>query len=220
MLNIFKKHRGFWTEEKIKSLILGLILMTLAVIIQMGLGKHSMQKSLISNPARDLFLDNLPVINTQFIIIQGALFFWVFSWTLIALNPKYILFSIKAAALFIIIRAFFINLTPLGIYPHYIPFTNKYFGFNFYNNLTFEGNFFFSGHVGFPVLLALIFWKNKFWKKFFIFSAIIFGISVLLAHSHYSIDVFASPFITYGIFKISENLFKNDYKIINEHKYV
>ncbi|MGC8776265.1 MAG: phosphatase PAP2-related protein [Minisyncoccia bacterium] len=214
MLNIFKNHRGFWTNDRFKSLILGLVLMTLALIIQIGLGQYSMQKSFSSNPAKDLFLDNLPVVNTQIIIVQGALLFWIFSWILIALNPKYILFSIKAAALFIIIRAFFMNLTPLGAYPHYIPFTEKYFGFNFYNNLTFEGNFFFSGHVGFPFLLALIFWDNKFWRKFFIFASIFFGISVLLAHSHYSIDVFASPFITYGIFKITQKLFQNDYKII------
>jgi hypothetical protein len=217
MLKIFKKHEGFWTSENKKSLILALVLMLLAIIIQIGLGKRSMYQSISSNPAKDLFLDNLPVINTQFIVIQIALLFWIFCWFLIALNPKYILFSIKACALFIIIRSFFMNLTPLAVYPHYIPFEPKYIGYGFYNTLTFEGNFFFSGHVGFPFLLALIFWDNKFWRKFFIFSSIFFGASVLLAHSHYSIDVFASPFITYGIFKIATRLFKRDYLIIKQY---
>lgn len=214
MLKIFEKHKNFWTEERKKSLLLGLFLMLLAIIVQIGLGKRSMKISGVAMPAKDLFLDNLPTINTQIIVVQLALFFWIFVWFLIALNPKYILFAIKATALFIIIRAFFMNLTPLGIYPHYIPFEKKYIGFNFYNFLTFEGNFFFSGHVGFPVLLSLIFKDNKFWKRFFIFFAALFGISVLLAHSHYSIDVFASPFITYTIYKISQRLFYNDYQII------
>ena len=190
-MSIFKKHYGFWTKENKKSLILGLILILLAIIIQIGLGKRSMYQSISANPAKDLLLDNLPLINTQFIIIQGVILFWIFVWIFIILNPKYLLFSLKATALFTIIRAFFINLTPLGAYPHYIPFEPKYIGFHFYNTLTFEGNFFFSGHTGFPVLLA---------------------------HSHYSIDVFASPFITYGIFKIATRLFKNDYLILKQNK--
>jgi len=217
-MSIFKKHSGFWTEENKKSLILGLILILLAIVIQVGLGRRSMHQSISASPAKDLFLDNLPVINTQFAIIQIALLFWICVWIFIILNPKYLLFSLKATALFTIIRAFFMNLTPLGAYPHYIPFEPKYTGFHFYNALTFEGNFFFSGHVGFPVLLALIFWDNKFLRKFFIFSAIFFGASVLLAHSHYSIDVFSSPFITYGIFKIATRLFKNDYLILKQNK--
>lgn len=214
MKNLFEKHKNFWSPVNKKSLILGLVLIFLAIVIQIGLGRRSMSEAYSALPAKDLFLDNLPVINTEIVVVQFGLLFWIFSWFLISLNPRYILFSLKATALFIIIRAFFMNLTPLGIYPHYIPFSQKYTGFEFYNFLTFEGNFFFSGHVGFPVLLSLIFWNNKFWRRFFIFSAIIFGISVLLAHSHYSIDVFASPFITYSIFKISQKLFKNDYKII------
>ncbi|MCX7589427.1 MAG: phosphatase PAP2-related protein [bacterium] len=217
MKKIFNKHQNFWNEYKIKSLILGLILITIATVIQIGLGKISTQRALSSQPAKDLFLDNLPIINTQIIIIQGALIFWILSWIYIVLNPKYLIFSLKASALFIIIRSFFINLTPLGIYPHYIPFEEKFLGFNFYNFLTFEGNFFFSGHVGYPVLLSLIFWNNKKLRKTYIILAIIFGISVLLAHSHYSIDVFASPFITYTIFNIAKKLFNNDYKIINSN---
>jgi hypothetical protein len=214
MLKIFKKHIGFWNEENKKSLLLGLMLMLIAIIIQIGLGRRSMKVSESALPAKDLILDNLPLINTQIVIVQIALLFWIISWFIIALNPKYILFSIKAAALFIIIRAFFMNLTPLGIYPHYIPFEKKYAGFDFYNFLTFEGNFFFSGHVGFPFLLALIFKNNKLMRRIFFFFAGFFGISVLLAHSHYSIDVFASPFITYSIYAISKKLFYNDYKLL------
>jgi membrane-associated phospholipid phosphatase len=34
-----------------------------------------------------------------------------------------------------------------------------------------------------------------------------FGASVLLAHVHYSIDVFAAPFIVYGVFVIAAKVF-------------
>jgi hypothetical protein len=42
----------------------------------------------------------------------------------------------------------------------------------------------------------------------------VFAVAVLLAHIHYSIDVFAAPFMAYGIFKVSQYLFLRDYKLI------
>ena len=45
--------------------------------------------------------------------------------------------------------------------------------------------------------------------------SLVFGITVLFAHVHYSIDVFAAPFITYAIFKLAElELFTKDYAIM------
>src|SRR5258708_19171404 len=54
----------------------------------------------------------------------------------------------------------------------------------------------------------------KWFRRFFLVLAFLFGISVLLAHVHYSIDVFAAPFITYGVFVITSRLFKRDYALI------
>jgi hypothetical protein len=36
-------------------------------------------------------------------------------------------------------------------------------------------------------------------------SSIILAITVLLMHVHYSIDVLSAYFITYGVYKLSEN---------------
>ncbi len=41
-----------------------------------------------------------------------------------------------------------------------------------------------------------------------------FAAVVLFAHVHYSIDVFAAPFMVYGIFAITAKFFKNDYFLI------
>ena len=78
---------------------------------------------------------------------------------------------------------------------------------------TFQGNFFYSGHTAFPFLLALIFWDNKYLRYLFLFLTVFFGASVLLAHVHYSIDVFAAPFIVYGMFIITTRLFPHDYAL-------
>ena len=63
--------------------------------------------------------------------------------------------------------------------------------------------------------MALIFWDDDFWRPFFLAAAVVFGASVLLAHVHYSIDVFAAPFIVYGIFAIAQRTFKKDYALMS-----
>jgi len=150
---------------------------------------------LLAPPESDLFLDNLPVVNLGFLIVGVTILFWICSCFFLITRPHYLLFGIKAIALFVIFRAFFMNLTREGIYPGGVVPSAANTGFGFYHLLTFQGNLFFSGHTAFPYLLALIFWDEKFWRRFFIVATIVFGAAVLLAHVHYSIDVFAAPFI-------------------------
>ena len=140
---------------------------------------------------------------------------WILAWWLLITKPRYLVFGMKAIALFIISRAFFFSLTHVGPYPLGIPPGPDNLGWGFYKLITFQGNFFYSGHTGFPVLMALIFWDDDFWRPFFLVMGVLFGASVLLAHVHYSIDVFAAPFIVYGIYKICERYFHKDYAAIS-----
>jgi membrane-associated phospholipid phosphatase len=128
-------------------------------------------------------------------------------------KPRYLIFSTKAIALYIISRAFFFSLTHIGPYPlHYAPSVYNH-GYSLYHLVTFSGNFFYSGHTAFPFLLALIFWDNKYLRYLFLILTVFFGASVLLAHVHYSIDVFAAPFIVYGMYVITAKLFPRDYAL-------
>lgn len=214
MQNLTREHRGFWNQQKKRSLYLGILLLMLSLAVQIGAGRYSARIAASANFAGDLFLDNLPVINLDIIIVFGALVFWSAIFILLALRPRYLLFGLKAIALFIIFRAFFISLTHLGIYPRQITIDGGDAGYRLYKLFTFQGNFFFSGHTGFPFLMALVFWREKLLRRVFLFATFFFGASVLLAHAHYSIDVFAAPFITYGIFKITEKLFVRDKMIL------
>lgn len=214
MPDIFREHRGgFWTPARRRSLYFGMFLIGLSLIIQVNAGRYSSMRALSANPAEDIFLDNLPVVNLGFIIVGAAILFWVFSSFLLIVHPRHLLFGMKAIALFVIFRAFFISLTHQGIYPGGILPGDGNAGFSFYKMITFQGNLFFSGHTGFPFLMALIFWDSKFWRRFFVGATVVFGISVLLAHVHYSIDVFAAPFIVYGIFAIAVKFFPEDYAL-------
>lgn len=218
MTGLFREHTDFWTPARKRSLYMGLLLVVLALIIQISAGHYSSRLAATAGHESDLFLNNLPVVNLGFIIVGGAILFWILSCFLLTIEPRRLLFGIKAIALFIIIRAFFINLTREGIYPGgVLPGANNA-GYGVYGLLTYQGNLFFSGHTGFPFLMALIFWNRTFWRRFFIASTVFFGASVLLAHVHYSIDVFSAPFIVYGIFAIAAKLFPRDYALMFDAK--
>jgi len=213
MLAIFKEHEGFWTPARKRSMYAGVLLLIVSVIIQIVLGRFSSRVSFDAASVRDIFLDNLPLVNLDYIIVGGAIILWVYAWVLLILRPRYLIFSTKAIALYIISRAFFFSLTHIGPYPlAYTPSAHNN-GYGLYHLVTFQGNFFYSGHTAFPFLLALIFWENKRLRHLFLALTVIFAASVLLAHVHYSIDVFAAPFIVYGMFIITSRLFPRDYAL-------
>jgi hypothetical protein len=71
----------------------------------------------------------------------------------------------------------------------------------------FGSDFFFSGHAGAPFLMALIFWDAPLLRYIFLAWSVFFSVIVLLGHLHYTIDVAAAYFITYGIYHIARWLF-------------
>ncbi len=204
-------YKGFWTREHIRSLINGLILLALALIFESYALAYSSQV-----PARsvgDLLLSILPIVNLNFIIVEGALAAVGFSIILLLAKPRYLLFTIKAVAIFIVTRAIFISVTHIGIYPGQIGPDPTGFFDHLYIDLGMETGFFFSGHTGLTFLIALIFWNEKFWRYAYLILSVVFGIAVLFAHVHYSIDVLAAPYMAYGIFKMSQYFFAEDYKL-------
>jgi membrane-associated phospholipid phosphatase len=67
--------------------------------------------------------------------------------------------------------------------------------------------------------MALILWDNRLLRYIFLCASVVFGVVVLLGHLHYSIDVFAAFFITYGIYQIATKLFKKELHLLNTIKY-
>jgi len=164
----------------------------------------------------DLILDNIPALNLNFIIVEVALISIIVGVVYVVFyKPRYILFSLKALALFNITRALFVSLTHMGIYPGYIePGAGIFDGIYLYFN--FQTGFFFSAHTGLPFLFALIFWKEPLIRNIFLSLSFIFAVAVLVAHVHYSIDVLAAPFMAYGIFKIAKYFFPRDYELTRQ----
>lgn len=207
--------RDLFRGEYLRSLVAAFVLLALAYVAEHFANLYELEYSLrpTSTYVGDLLLDNIPAINLNLVIIEGALLSIVFGTLYIVFKQtRHVLFTLKALALTIAIRALFISLTHVGIYPDTIHPGLGFFD-SIYLYLNFQTGFFFSGHTAMPFLMALIFWKKFRLRVIFLSMSAIFGVAVLLAHIHYSIDVLAAPFMAYGIFKIAQYFFPRDYEL-------
>jgi hypothetical protein len=168
-----------------------------------------------NNSVSDIILDHLPAKNVDIIFLEGMLIFIAFVIVLALHKPSRVPFILKTSALFIFTRAIFITLTHLAPPAH----MTTVHSISFLERLISGSgdDLFFSAHTGFPYLMALIFWQNKYLRWLFLATSVFFGGAVLLGHLHYSIDVFSAFFITYGIFNIAKRLFKKDYEFFPYH---
>lgn len=158
-----------------------------------------------SNSVTDIILSNIPVFNADALFVYATALFALFSILLILPHPKRIPFALKGVGLFLIVRSCFTSLTHIAPYGG----TSSDFGPTV-NKIFFGADTFFSGHTGMPFLGALAFWRYPAIRYVYLAGSVFFAIVVLLGHLHYSIDVAAAFFITYGIFDITAWLFPRD----------
>ncbi|MFH0977797.1 MAG: phosphatase PAP2-related protein [Candidatus Woesearchaeota archaeon] len=154
--------------------------------------------------AKDLILDHIPVVDLTPLLVYGYMFvvFTLFLYPLF-FRVRKLHTVIILASLVLIVRGFFVSLThlsmPAGAIISRVP--------ELYNLFYYRNDLFFSGHTALPFLGYLIFRKEKM-GKFFLVSTIVMASTVLLMHVHYSIDVFAALFITYGVYRGGSLLMK------------
>ena len=159
----------------------------------------------------DFFLDHVPYINTVPVIFYGTVLFVLGVLALLGMRPRQIPYFLKVTGLFILVRAFFIILTHMGPPPDHGMLEGPSFMYAFFQG----ADFFFSGHTGYPFLLALLYWKNIRARLLFLACSVTMAVCVLLARLHYSIDVFAAYFIVYGIFQIGQRVFWRDARVFH-----
>ena len=207
---IISRHKSLWSQRTYwTTTFTGLVLLVASLLVNRAADYYTMLRA--SNPVTDIILDNIPVFNVNFIFFYGFAIFWTFVIVLLVHDPKKIPFALKSIAVFIVVRSIFISLTHMAT-----PLEHSYLDpGNIFHAVTSSDDLFFSSHTGLPFLMALIFWENKYLKIIFIAASLFFGTSVLLGHLHYSIDVFAAFFITYGIFQMSRTFFKKDLKLFS-----
>jgi hypothetical protein len=184
-------------REHWKLILIFLVLVLISVAIDYASGFYVTHKAEVKT-VPDLILSHFGPYNLNFIYGYGALVLTA----LLFIYPFF--FKVKKfhialfqLSLLTILRAVFITLTHLQTPFDAIPvLAPKIFSF-----LVFHNDQFFSGHVALPFLGFLLFSESKI-KWLFLLGSFIMGVTVLAMHQHYSIDVFAAFFITYGSYKI------------------
>lgn len=159
------------------------------------------------NSTTDILLDHLPVINTDIIFTGGALWFVFLIAVLLFVKPKTFTFTMKALALLIYTRSLFVIMTHLGPYPTRIVTELDNFRY-----VSTGSDLFFSGHTAIPFMMALLFWQVTSMRYIYILCSFVAAGAVLLGHLHYTIDVFAAYFITYGVYQFAKYAFDKDYQ--------
>jgi len=201
------KYRSLWKDRRFLLSVLTGLLILAAGLECSELARHHLQHTLRGQWEPDLLLDHLPVMELEYFLVWGLELLLGFLVVIMLFYPEYLPFSLKTIGLLYLIRSFFIILTPLGARPDKVVAPVEEL---FYNMAYGSNEFFFSGHVSFPFMLALIFWHRPLIRYVLLFATFLFAVAVLLAHTHYSIDVFAVFFMAPTIFGLSRTLFHND----------
>lgn len=213
MNELLSRHKHYWSQKKYRaSSFVGFLLFSLSLIANRYASFYATAQA--SNPVTDLFLDNLPVVKVEWIVNDAAAIFGFCMIGLIIWQPRRIPFILKSVALFILIRSIFITLTHLAPFPERVFLDPA----DIFRTLTYGGDYFFSGHTGMSFLLALIYWQEKPVRYFCLAASVLLSVGVILGHLHYSIDVFAAFFITYGIFVMAQRFFPYAYNVFGEGK--
>lgn len=220
----FRRYRHYGAQQEFRvSVLLSVLTFAASLVASFYAIAYATERA--SNPVTDIVLSNMPVFNVDRLFVYGTVLVVFFGILLIAAHPKRIPFSLHTIALFYFVRAAFTSLTHLGPFPvstvssfDFGTLAGRFF-------FGFGGDLFFSGHTGLAFLMALIFWKSKKIRYFFLAASVYFGTIVLLGHLHYSIDVAAAFFITYGVYQIAVWLFPRDHALFYsdmpaEHKQV
>jgi hypothetical protein len=126
----------------------------------------------------------------------------------LAKKPEKLLLAFQAYTAVVLVRIIAMYLVPFEA-PEKLIVLKDPFVEMFGSGESLTKDLFFSGHTATLFLLFLIVESKKL-KFVFLSSAVIVGITIVLQHVHYVIDVFAAPFFTYVCYKVvvSLNLYK------------
>lgn len=186
-----------WREYLVGGAALGA-----AMVVNQYAGRLADANGENAHTSPDLLLAWLPHWDTSILFIYGFTFLLV--WLIFAAlryERRRIPRILWAYAILVVVRSFFIILTPMRTPPDHAVVAGDPLFAIFGRFLTFKHDLFFSSHTATPFLAFLLF-RGRWVSLSFLAISILMAATVLIGRFHYSIDVFAAFFITYAIHKL------------------
>jgi len=192
-----------WSEEALacKHLIaLSLVCITVGLVFDYVCGMYVHMMKGVKVP--DLILDLFPAVDVSFLFIYGyvSLILGMFIYPLVFRLRMLHVVALQFSLLLIVRSVFMIFThleTPAGAISVNYPW--------FFRGLYFENDMFFSGHTAMTFLGFYLFRRSRL-RYVFLVGSIVMGIVVLAMHVHYSVDVLAAFFMTYGSYRIGHTI--------------
>lgn len=190
------------------SLFIGIVVFSLGAVSNYLVSVYNDTSSY--KPVGDLILDRIPTYNLEFMFTWG-IYFLVFLMVAypVFVKPEIGPFMFKTFGILLFVRSVFIILTHVGPPTGFFYADGIDIGYNPLKELIFRNDLFFSGHVAIPFLAFLLFKESKLFKWIMLIGSFVMSATVLMMHVHYSIDVFAAFFITYGVYALSNKIFND-----------
>ena len=134
-------------------------------------------------------------------IIYLCLIIGVFA---LAKKPEKLLLAFQTYTAVVVVRIIAMYLMPFEA-PEKLIVLKDPFVEMFGSGKSLTKDLFFSGHTATLFMLFLVV-ESKRLKYVFLISAIVVGVTIVLQHVHYVIDVFAAPFFTYTCYALVSSL--------------
>ncbi len=195
-----------WTEAfQKRNFIVQLIFFSIAILTVVSLLPYFFHSVIGPKPGiiiNDLLLSALNPQDHSWIIFGLIYFSMMVTLQGIYRKPELVLLGLKCYLILTLLRMVamytFTLEPPVGIIPLHDPVVDVIA----YGGNTFNKDLFFSGHVATLVLFVLI-EERPLLKKILIINTVLVAGLILLQRVHYTVDVLAAPFITYGIVKFT-----------------
>jgi membrane-associated phospholipid phosphatase len=116
-------------------------------------------------------------------------------------DPNLLLTAVQSYLVLVLFRIVAMYLLPLNPPTDMLPLNDPFVQM-FGTGEILKKDLFFSGHTSTLFLLFLVA-RRRIQKRVLLLLALLVGLSVLLQHVHYSIDVFTAPFFAYAAVKFA-----------------
>ena len=198
--NEFFKVKKFRIEFFVTLLLLILFLVLLANFLNYVEARKGI---VLNDPVLNLF-EPVDLTWLTFSLIYVSLFIAII---FLIKNPSKLIIAFQAYIILTLVRIAVMYLVPLNPPAGMISLNDplvEYFG----TGQLLTKDLFFSGHTA-TIFLFYLVSEKKLLKIVFLISTIIVGISVLLQHVHYAIDVVAAPFFALGAYRLAFKIKRN-----------